>query len=228
VLLTLTTDPSRYDSIADATEGLMDDLNRLKSWLANKFFDGQRPPNIAVPEFTQKALPHLHVAIFGIGYVPQAALAHYWDQRRDRGSIVWVDGMKTRGGQWRWQASPEHTDARSPQLYLSKELQRLKSLAAADAGGVKEAAGRLRSGQTSEDDEAYEWWRLACRWALDVKLFTCSPSLTRGQDRGTSCESVRAQQWRFIGATKYDTIPGHILRDRLSAASESISKPPPG
>jgi hypothetical protein len=77
-----------------------------------------------------------------------------------------------------------------------------------------------------QDDEAYEWWRQACRWALDVKLFTCSPSLTRGHDQGTSCVSVIAPQWRFIGATKYDTIPGHILRERFSAASESTSEPP--
>ena len=227
VLITLTTDPSRYDSIADATEGLMDDLNRLKSWLANRFFDGRRPHNIAVPEFTQKGLPHLHVAFFGTDFVPQPALAHYWDQRRDRGSIVWIDGMRASGGQWRWRGRPERTETCSPQTYLGKGLQHLKSLAAADADCVKEAAGRLRSGETTEDDEAHEWWRLACRWALDVKPFTASPSLTERHGHSAPCESERAPQWRFIGASRYDTIPGHVFRERFTGAAESRIKPPP-
>ena len=216
VLLTLTTDPSRYDSIADATEGLMDDLNRLKSWLANRFFDGRRPPHIAVPEFTESGLPHLHVAIFGIDYIPQAVLAHYWDRRRDRGSNVWLRGMKVRGARWHWQSRPKLTKTRPPQAYLAKGLYRLKSLSAADADCVKQAADRLRSGRTREDDEAHEWWRLAVRWALDVKLFTCSPSLKQGYDQGTSREPERAPQWRFIGASGSDTIPGHVWREGFS------------
>ena len=205
----------------------MDDLNRLKSWLATKFFEDQRPPNIAVPEFTQSGLPHLHVAIFGVSYLPYDAVKHYWDRRRDRAEVVWVDSMITRSEQWRWRESPEHTGVRSPQMYLGKSLHQVKSLATAGADCVKEAADRLRSGQTREDDIAYEWWRQACRWALDVKLFTCSPSLTRGDDQGTACEPERTPQWRFIGASGLDTIPGHILRQRLSAASESTSEPPP-
>jgi len=228
VLITLTTDPYRYDSIAGATDGLMKDFNRWKSWLTSRFFDGRRPPHIAVPEFTKAGLPHLHVAIFGTGYIPHAAVVHNWDQRRDRGRFVWIDGMKARGGKWRWRGRHERTEARCPQTYLGKGLRQLKSLAEVDADCVKEAAGRLRSGRTRQDDEAHEWWRLACRWALDVKLFTCSSSLTQGHDQGTSSESERAPQWRFIGASQYGTIPGYIRRERFTRASEPTAKPPPG
>jgi len=227
ILLTLTTDPSRYGSIADATEGLMDDLNRLMSWLANRFCDGSRPAHIAVPEFSQKGLPHLHVAIFGVAYVPYDAVKHYWDQRRDRAGVIWVDGMKTRGERWYWRGRHDRTEARSPQMYLGEGLQHIKSLATVEADCVKEAAGRLRTGQTREDDVAHEWWQQACRWALDVKLFTCSPSLNQEYGESTSCEAERAPQWRFIGASKYATIPGYIQRELLTGASVSINKPPP-
>jgi hypothetical protein len=37
VVLTLTTDPAQFDSLAAATGTLMDDVNRLKAWFANRF-----------------------------------------------------------------------------------------------------------------------------------------------------------------------------------------------
>jgi len=111
-------------------------------------------------------------------------------------------------------------------MYLGKGLQHIKSLATTDADSVKQAAGRLRTGQTRKDDVAHEWWQQACRWALDVKLFTCSPSLNKERGESTSCEAERAPQWRFVGASGYATISVHIQRERRKEASVSINKPP--
>ncbi|PSQ33991.1 hypothetical protein BRD08_10845, partial [Halobacteriales archaeon SW_10_66_29] len=49
VLVTLTTDPGRFDSLLSATESLMDDVARFKSWLATDRRLGSRPPSIVVP-----------------------------------------------------------------------------------------------------------------------------------------------------------------------------------
>jgi hypothetical protein len=87
-VLTLTTDPARFDSLAAATETLMDDVNRLKAWVANRFADGSRPPSVVVPEFTEKGFPHVHVALFGEGFVPHAVLSNYWGGRRDHSFVM--------------------------------------------------------------------------------------------------------------------------------------------
>lgn len=47
-MVTLTTDPARFDSLADAAASLMADVNRLRSWLATPARLGHRPSCLAV------------------------------------------------------------------------------------------------------------------------------------------------------------------------------------
>jgi len=68
---TLTTDPKRHDSIADATDSLIENKNRLSSWLACDPESGSprpgfRPSNLYALEFTDSGIPCLHVVYFGV------------------------------------------------------------------------------------------------------------------------------------------------------------------
>lgn len=94
VVATLTTDPSQYDSLAGMCEGLLDDVNALKDWLAYSPEDGparagERPPSVVSVEFTDDGKPHVHVAFFGVGWLAEhSALSRYWSESRDRGEVA--------------------------------------------------------------------------------------------------------------------------------------------
>lgn len=182
----------------------MDDVNCLKAWFANRFADGSRPPSVVVPEFTEKGFPHVHIILFGEGYVPHAVLSNYWDSRRDRESVVWCDAVVARGDRWLWAGEcPDRADGRGPRAYFGKTLGDLDALA---------AAGRLRA-DDAEDDPAREWWKLACYWATETRVFTTSPSLrpddgeASGRDAHGDADDPRWQLWASPGmATSRPTL----------------------
>lgn len=93
VVVTLTTDPKRHDSIADATDTLIENKNRLSSWLAydpesGPSHPGFHPLNLYVLESTDSGIPHLHAVYFGVGWLtPQWNIADYWDER-GQGRVV--------------------------------------------------------------------------------------------------------------------------------------------
>lgn len=232
VVLTLTTDPARFNSVAAATETLMDDVNRLKAWVATRFADGSRLPAVVVPEFTESGLPHVHIVLFGEGYIPHSALSDYWDSRRDWGSVVWCDAVVSRGDRWLWAGErPNRANGRGPRAYLGKTLGDLEALAAADPETVHAAAGRLRADDIGDDDPAREWWKLACYWATETRLFTTSPSL-RPDDRKSSARDARGDaggpRWQFMGVARYNDLPAHVTRDATLIRRERRRRPPPG
>jgi hypothetical protein len=155
VLVTLTTDPSRFGSIREATASLMGDVSRFKSWLATDGRLGSRTPSVVVPEFTDAGVPHAHVLLFGVSWVvPHAELSAYWSASRDRGEVVWFDRLESRGegGRWRWvSGGPEDAGGRSPRAYLSKMLDVLDGFASTAPEGVREAARGLGRGDGSDD-----------------------------------------------------------------------------
>lgn len=171
VMVTLTTDPARYESIEAAVEGLLMDVERLRSWLAydpasGPSRPGVRLPSIVVPQPTERGVPHVHVVFFGVPWVTtHAALRGYWDGGRGRGSIVWVDRLSSRGrgGRWRWASTAStasslsaaaearaHPEAavrgRSPRAYLAEGVEALATSAATDVAKVQAAAAALRAG----------------------------------------------------------------------------------
>lgn len=169
VVVTVTTDPKRFESIAVATETLMDDVNNLKSWIASRFSDGTSPANVVASEFTDTGLPHAHIALFGMGFVPEAALSHYWNTRRDRAYKVYCDGIVHRGGRWVWWSGrPGRSGGRGPRAYLSKAFAEMESLAAAHPDTVHAAAESLRA-DTGESDARTSWWKLALYWIMDTR-----------------------------------------------------------
>jgi hypothetical protein len=92
VFLTLTTDPSKHESISDMSDAISRNWSRLRSWISYESQDERRPnlssfEYIKTLEFTEKGYPHLHVLLFdvpeknGKPYLcPKNMLSRKWDE----------------------------------------------------------------------------------------------------------------------------------------------------
>jgi len=77
VMMTLTTDPSRWASLRHAHRGLLKNFHRLMTWLTKRY--GSPLQYVVVPEFTKRGSPHLHVVVLGVSWlVSQAELSKMW------------------------------------------------------------------------------------------------------------------------------------------------------
>lgn len=216
VVVTLTTDPKQFESVLDAIESLLDDVNRFKSWIATDTHHGTRPPSIVVPEITDSGLPHVHIALFGVTWVvAHPALSAYWGASRERGEVVWFDRIESDGQRWEWagrqraQVERERREmrtvnSRSPREYLSKTLDTLTNLASASPESVRNAA--------RDESETGEWWKLAVYWATGTRLFTLSPSLkpSTENDNKLQLPADAPARWRYIGTARYEEFPSHV------------------
>ncbi|QZA87616.1 hypothetical protein K0C01_07300 [Salinarchaeum sp. IM2453] len=209
VLVTLTTDPAMHDSIADATEALIENKNRLSSWLeydpaSGPSRPGFRPTNLYVLEFTDSGLPHLHVVYFGVSWVTtQAALADYWE-RREQGRVVDVRRLLKRGGDFviRTDDLPDDPDAdgkRTARSYLAKSLRTLSAVTDTSPGDVDEASSTRRSGDVNDDADL---WKPALYWATGKAFFDGSPELTTDDPDGDKDGDTlpRVPCYRFVGS----------------------------
>lgn len=235
VVVTLTTDPGMHDSIADATDALIENKNRLAGWLAydpksanRPSRPGYRPSNLYVLEFTDSGLPHLHVVFFGIPWVTtQAALSTYWE-RRGQGRLVDVRRLSNRRGRWRWSGdSPDDAAGRTPRDYLSKSIRALSTVADMTSGDLFDAAATRRSGDPV--DAPADLWKIALYWAIGKRFFDGSGELTDddtdGDEDGRSLPHVR--RYRFVGACRYDDLPGYVRQRARFVTSRQVDQPPP-
>lgn len=186
---------------------------------------------MVVPEFSEKGFPHVHIALFGNGFVPHGVLSNYWDGRRDRGSIVWCDAVVSRDDRWLWVGErPDRADGRGPRAYLGKTLGDLEALAVVNPETIHAAASRLRADEAGDDGLAREWWKLACYWATETRLFTTLPSL-RPDDSEASARDASGDaddpRWQFVGVARYGDLPAHVTRDATLIRRERRCQPPP-
>ncbi len=125
VFLTLTTDPSRFSSIYEATMAISWAWNSFMSWLQKRL--GRRPPYIKVLEFTQKGLPHLHVVFFDVGYLADhEEITEEWN-RLGQGIINYEYSIINKNGNWRWKKRKPQGGGRSVKQYLKKYLLKTMS-----------------------------------------------------------------------------------------------------
>lgn len=245
-IVTLTTDPARFSSQKEATDPLLDDVNRLKDWLARSPQTGpprvgHRPPTIVVPEFTKRGVPHVHLVMFGVGWVADhGELSRYWGWKRyrDRGENVWIDRIHCRDGRWRWGQltdEREHSEirGRTPKEYLSEGVDALAASAALGAEDVQSVAESLRAGKDPADLEyGEELVDVALYWATNLRVFTCSPSLKASEKNdycrarapdGTPLPRDAPPRWDYVGTARIDEFPAHIVRK----TSRGRQRPPP-
>lgn len=250
MVTTLTTDPARFSNLEEACESLLDDVNRLKDWLERTPQNGptrvgHRPPTIVIPEFTDHGVPHIHLVMFGVGWVAEhGELSRYWgwEQYRDRGDVVWIDQLHARDGQWRWGRSSDErshpeTRGRTPYEYLSKGVNALETSAALNADEIHEIAASLRNdADPATVENAPELIDAALYWATGLSVFTCSPSLRepseddQGQAQapdGTLLPDDAPSCWQYIGTARLAEFPAHILSRSSGSRRPSPPEPPP-
>jgi hypothetical protein len=244
VLVTLTTDPKRFDGLTEATESLLESKNRLLSWLA---YDpktdaapsrpGYRPENVTALEFTDSGLPHLHVALFGLSWVTsQAALSAYWSGQQ--GSIVDIRTVRQRDGRWLLHDGPAgEGDGHGPDVEGDGVAgQPVRSDGGQPGGrsvslrrylgtglrGLRELASLDADAlyQRAESGEISNLWKQALYWATGKQYWSASPDLKPASGDDDGLPPIRT--WRFVGAARYRNIPWHVKENARLA-----DRPPP-
>lgn len=87
VFLTLTVDPTRFNSLKAAYSGLMDGFNRLVSYFRRRH---GRLDYARVLEFTKEGVPHLHVLFLGLSFLErQEKISELWE-KYGVGRVVYV------------------------------------------------------------------------------------------------------------------------------------------
>jgi hypothetical protein len=221
VMLTLTTDPARFDSHAEAMDGLSEAKGRFMNWLATDYQLGYWPENLSVLEFTESGVPHLHVVLFGLSWLmPQSRLAAKWSDL-GQGRVVDIRSATTRSGSDVWRL---HDDGTTVALrdYLGKAMDGLCDLAGMDEGRLREA---VEAGDIG-------LWRQALYWATGRQYYSCSRSLKADSDDGDGLPDSDdgdglefIPRYEFVGVAQYRDIPAYV---RDNAVRYQRGRPPPG
>jgi hypothetical protein len=220
--VTLTADPKRFDSRADAVDAVADGKSRFMSWLRNRVdaVEGT-PKNLAVPEYQENGMLHFHVCLFGVtpsDLPTETDIRSYWNDRQDIGSQVHVKPLRRRrDGRWllRDTEDGDNTDV-SLRDYLTGAMYGLIRVANTDPSELLEAA---EQGDVS-------LWKQALYWYTGRRYWSGSPSLTTDADAdNVDADSLPyVPRWEYVGTFHRSELPARVFRSRDAAADD---RPPP-
>jgi len=173
VFLTLTTDPSQFSSIYEATMAISWAWNSFMSWLQKKL--GRRPPYIKVLEFTKKGLPHLHIIFFDVSYIADHfEITEEWN-RLGQGIINYVYGIVNKDGNWHWRKKRPQGGGRSVKQYLKKYLLKTMSTNALGTLALYWATNkrfyttsRILGKKLRYEHRTGEWEFFGTAWAVEL------------------------------------------------------------
>lgn len=202
VFLTLTTDPSKHESVYHATKSMSKSFNRFMSWL-KKYLQKPDIAYIKALEFTKAGYPHLHIILFGVDFIAPPSirkrvktlrrlkkwdeLKHYYSVSKEKiterwsatgqGEINYVYSIYcNEAGRWQWRKyRPRDAGIKSPAGYLKKYFAKALS-----------------------DSDSY---RVALYWATNTRFYTCSRSLQQRPKR-----RKRTAQWEFVASLSVDEL----------------------
>ncbi|ACO54896.1 ORF1 [Halorubrum pleomorphic virus 1] len=222
VMVTLTTDPKRYDSIGEMLDGLMDAWQNLHETLNQRYLEGTRLDFIRALEFggSEKSnhigLPHLHVCVFGVPYIDHRWLKHYWSSKH--AEIVHIHGMNKRGNDSWIMTSGTHA-GKSVAGYLGKYLSKTFERIADDPDELRE---HYQSWSEGGDWANSELWKLALYWATGRQFWASSHDL---KDDSRNFDTL--QEVPGLGETKLDRLEAHGIQTlsdvRLASVDEIAS-----
>jgi hypothetical protein len=215
-VLTLTVDPTRFESHTEATEGITDGVANLRNCLQYRTGGFEA---VSVFDFQRNGLPHIHLVLFGVSVVEdgtsdtgeatvsEAEVREYWDENAGIGSQVAVQPAWKRGGDW-----VLHDDDKKVSLryYLGKRIRELIQVAEMDESELWEAV----------EDGDIELWRHALFWVTQKQYVSCSGSLKESEsDDGDELPYV--PEWEYVGTAKYEQIPRHIIENATVVRTRS-------
>lgn len=222
--LTLTTDPNRYDCLADMVDGLFTGWGKLLEALNQRADQEERLPFIRALEFTgseksgHPGLPHLHVVVFGLGYLSHDWLKNYWDSKADHGKHVWIEPLHRRDNTWlhKNNTSQEGQTVNAKAYlgeYLSKTFEDIEDSA-------EQHFTEVDDWSTREEAVTSSLWKMALYWATGRQFWDSSHSLKE--------ETVETlQDVPGLGETKLDRLAEAGVRTlsdvRLSTKEELSS-----
>lgn len=198
VVVTLPTDPSRFDSIRAATDTLIGDVKLLRRKLGT-------PPGVTVIEPTERGVGHAHVPLFDVteeALPSDHELHNYWWEARKRGQQVDVQPIELDGESWRWAKQPPADAAgRPPDSYVRKDVEALPRVARLDAKDVLAVATAYRDrGETVFNADTHE--------DIDTAV---------SDETGVDAAAVRRAAWYFGAELKAATRPSPQLRDAVES-----------
>jgi hypothetical protein len=202
-VITATTDPGRYDSVADAAENLTHDVDRLRRWL-------DRPPGVTVIEPTNRGVPHAHVALFTeLEELPTAHDLHgYWHTHRERAQQIHVAPLRARGpaetgvSAWEWaEGPPDRADGCAPVTYLTAGSHALANVTDLSAEDVLTVAKAYRSRSDTPLDASRAG-------KIDAAV---------GTEADAPAEAVRQAAWYWATGLPTATTPSPALKGETTA-----------
>ena len=161
VFLTLTLDPKRFISLADAKSNLQKGWNKLLTVLRKRVkgvnggsgAKGVKPLSfVKVVEFQKNGSPHIHALFFGVSRLIDAdELREFWDKHYGAGTMVYLKRIKN--------------DGRQVVAYLTKYIKKYL-----DAPDIE-----FKGADGLTDARAFN--QLALSWALNLRAFSTSKGI---------------------------------------------------
>ena len=219
-VVSLTLDPKRFESHAEATGDASEAVGRFLSWLPYQL--GTSPEKVKISDFQRNGLIHFHIVLFGVrpvgdgqGETGEATLSEaevrdYWDTTAGIGKEVAVQPAVCRGDSWILHRDDAGTVSLS--YYLGKRIRELVQFAEADAGEARDLA---------EDDDG-SLYRHALFWVYGKRYESGSPSLLPDDDAGEALPHV--SEWRYVGTASFNQIPQHVVDGAIICRR---GRPPP-
>lgn len=214
-LLTATTAPGRFESIMDAADSLLDDVELLRRWL-------DRPPGITVVEPTERGVPHTHLVLFRPPQeLPTKRELHdYWWVNRERGQQVDVMPLEAAettsdnpAEEWMWaDERSENMTSTRPLSYLSEGAEALATVAELRAGDVLAAGTAYREVGNAELDAA----------TADER--DCEIADAGALDNTETAAAVRQAAWYFGTGLRTVTRPSPSLRKAAEGVAATVSR----
>jgi hypothetical protein len=246
VMVTLTTDPSKFDSLGESIEALMDNFNRLNSWMAynpttvDTSRPGKRLQYIKVFEFTggssdstRPGLPHLHVVYFGVDrredgmpyLIDKEELSQKWDDL-GQGRIVNLraferEQQKGGSGEFIYWSGSEGDDREESDEQVTVRGYLSKYLR--QLVGLADKADQLESSNVGES--GLELSKLALYWVTGRQVWSCSEELRESSQRDAETEVAEEQETetvdvlvRFAGCYRNGDVPRALRENTVELA----------
>jgi hypothetical protein len=233
VMATLTTDPKQFDSLAEAIDEIMENFNRLLSWMAYQpttkptSRPGYRPNYLCSIEFSEAGYPHLHVVFFDVPtrddgmpwLIDKNELSNRWEDLGqgeivDTKPLIYVDDLPENYDEDEGFVSYyEFADAEDPGSDVMEwgsgttAGQYLGKYLSATFGGIMEVAtdGGINVEDAYEDKSAA--YKVAIYWATGKRLWTLSKEIEQGIELNDDTEVPLPVIVRFLGVYPFWDLP---------------------